>query len=196
MKKALKDLAHITSGLHFRGKVESDTAGNVALIQIKDLDEDFVLHPEALERVHLEKPEPYLVRQGDVLFVARGSRLGAAEIKEPLENTVATGSFFLLRPRDAVLPAFLAWSFNAPHVQNELRRAGQGTGLLLVRRADLEPLVLDVPPLDTQRAIVALDECARRERRLLGELGRKRALLVEAVASRAVQHHSTKKNTS
>lgn len=186
MKKTLQQLAQVRSGYHFRGKAESDPNGNVALIQIKDLDEEFNFHADSLTRVWIEKPEPYMVREGDVLFVNRGSWLGAIVVKEPVEDVVATGSFFILRARAGILPEFLAWSINSSSIQAQLRRAGQGTNLLMVRRADLEELELDVPPLDMQRAIVTLDECARRERRLLSQLKEKRAALVEAMALSAI----------
>jgi hypothetical protein len=189
MKKTLQELVNVRSGYHFRAKAESDPDGNVALIQFKDLDEDFVLHTSDLTRVCVEKPEPYLVRQNDVLFVTRGTRLGAAVVQEALEDTIATGSLFVLRPRKEILAGFLAWAINSAPVQAQLRRAGQGSNLLMVRRNDLEEITLDVPPLEVQRAIAALDECARRERRLTIQLNEKRAALVEAVAARAIQSH-------
>lgn len=187
MKKTLQQLADVRSGYHFRGKAENDPNGNVALIQIKDLDEDFVFHADNLARVRIDRAEPYLVRKGDVLFVTRGTRLGATVVQEPVEDTVATGSFFLLRPQKEMLPEFLAWSINSAPVQAQLRQKGQGTSLLMVRRSDLEDITLDVPPLAVQHAIVELDECARLERRLTNQLNEKRAALVEAIAARALQ---------
>lgn len=188
LKQFLRELAEIRAGLHFRGKVEHDPAGNVALVQIKDLDDELRFGGGELSRVHIEKPDLYLLMRGDVLFVSRGARLGAAEISEELEGSIATGSFFVLRPKpeSRVLPAYLAWAINAPNVQAQLRRMGQGSNVQMLRRADLEELALDVPPLEIQRAIVALEEVARTERRLMNELCDKRSTLAQAVASRAV----------
>lgn len=191
MKKTLRQLAEVRSGYHFRGKAESDPNGNATLIQIKDLDDDFVLCPDDLARVRIDKPEPYFVREGDVLFVTRGTRLGASVVQTPMEDTIATGSFFLLRPRVEILAGFLAWAINSAPVQAQLHRAGQGSNLRMVRRSDLEDITFDVPPLDIQHAIVRLDECARLERRLTSKLNEKRATLVEAVAARAIQQNTT-----
>ena len=195
MNIPLQDLCEIRSGFHFRGRVESDPEGNVALIQIKDLDDEFALQDAELIRVQVEKPESYLVRQGDVLFVARGTRLGATALTQPLDDTIATGSFFILRPRSVLLPEFLAWSMNSPAFQTQLRRTGQGTDLVLVRRADLKELTLEVPSLDVQRMIVALDEGARRERQLCAQISAKRAALVEAIAARAIQNSGARQST-
>ena len=77
MKQRIVDLAEIRSGYQFREKVEHDPDGFVPVIQIKDLTSDFQLHTNDLIRVSLAKSEPYRVEQGDVLFLARGHRLGA-----------------------------------------------------------------------------------------------------------------------
>lgn len=187
MKRLLREVAGIRSGLHFREKIESDPKGNVAFVQLRDLDDEFQLRLTELPRVQIKNPEGYLVGQGDVLFASRGARLGATEIREPLENTIVTGSFFILRPRigSGVLGAYLVWAINAETIQSQLRRSGQGSRLLMLRRSDLEELTIDLPPLETQRAIVALDECARNERRLMKELTDKRSTLIQAVALRA-----------
>ncbi len=189
MKKTLQQLVDVRSGYHFRGKAENDPNGNVALVQIKDIDGEFVLRTDDLARVRIEKPKDYLLNQRDILFITRGTRLGATVVHEPLENTVATSSFFVLRPRKELLPEFLAWSINSAPVQTQLRRAGQGSSLLMVRRSDLDDIEFDVPPLSVQRAIVELDECGRLERRLTRQLNEKRAALVEAIAARALQQN-------
>lgn len=193
MRNQLSEIAEIRSGLHFRDKVESDPNGNVALVQIRDLDEEFVVHPDKLQRVSIEKPEAYLVGQGDVLFSARGARLGASEIRQPLKNTIVTGSFFVLRLREEseVLPSYLTWAINSPAAQTQLQKSGQGSDLRMLRRLDLEGLMLEIPPLETQRAIVALDECARNERHLMKELTAKRSTLIQAVALRAASTPAT-----
>src|SRR2546423_12829470 len=102
MKAKLSDIAEIRSGYQFREKVEHDPDGWVPVIQIRDLTDDFRLRTEDLIRVSMERTEPYLVGQGDVLFLARGHRLGAAAVTEPLVGTIATGYFFILRPSGRV----------------------------------------------------------------------------------------------
>jgi hypothetical protein len=42
----------------------------VPVIQIKDVIEDFRIRSDELIRVNMERIEPYLVKQGNVLFLA------------------------------------------------------------------------------------------------------------------------------
>lgn len=177
----LNQIADITAGLHFRTGVSNDPTGNVVLIQIKDITRDLGLRMDSLTRVHFNHFEPYVVRQNDVLFVARGSRFGAVLIEEPLQNAIATGSFFVLRPRRDVLPAFLRWAINSAPVQSQLERAKQGSGLPMVPRREIETLLLDVPPVETQRAIVRLDQLKREEAQIMAQLLQKRAQFVDAL---------------
>ncbi len=187
MQAPLSQLAAIKSGYQFRARIEDDPTGNVAVIQVKDLGEDLRLRLDGLERAQIDRAEPYLVRQGDVLFLARGARLRAAAIEDDLRGTIANGFFFILRPVPLVLPAFLAWSINARPFQEQLRPFVRGSHIPLVTRGDLEQIQIDVPPLETQRLIVALDEAQRREKYLQQVLEAKRAQLIEAVTQAAVK---------
>lgn len=203
MKARLAGISEIRNGYQFRGKVKpvelrggKEEAvlppGVVRVIQIKDIDDDRRLHAEDLTLVRIDAdPEKYEARQGDVLFLARGHRLFATAITEPLRNTVATGYFFILRPTtDAVLPRYLAWYINQPPFQAALRTFMKGTHQPLVARKDIEDLEVDVPPRATQEVIVALDDLRVKESRLMAALQEKRSQLVQALSMMAARRPS------
>jgi hypothetical protein len=192
MKRKLKDIAHIETGYHFRGKVEPDPEGRLRVVQIKDIDADRQLHADDLINVRFEgSPEKYLLGQGDVLFLARGREPFAALVSEPLKNTIATGYFFILRPKaDNVEPGYLAWYINQQPFQAPLRSLLQGTHMPVVTRADIQDLSIELPPVATQKMIVALDALQRRERQLLRALEEKRSQLVQAISLKAAQASS------
>ena len=74
---------------------------------------------------------------------------------------------FVLRPKmDIVLPEYLAWAMNQPPAQRHFDSFARGTNLRMVPRASLDALDIDVPELETQRKIVAIDALAERERAL------------------------------
>ena len=109
MKKRLIDIAEFRTGYQFREKVKPDPAGTVRVVQIKDIDPDLRIRVADLVTVSLDRPEPYLVQAGDVLFLGRGHRLYAVLVPEVEPNTIATSYFFILRTNPlAVLPAYLA----------------------------------------------------------------------------------------
>jgi hypothetical protein len=186
MKKRLADLATIRTGFQFRGRVESDPTGNVRLIQIKDIDDERRIRTDALIPVQVDRPEPYLVQQGDVLFLARGHRQFATVIADPLQDAIATGFFFILTvdPK-RVHSAYLTWCINQPEFQEAMRPFVRGSHMPLVSKTDFQELTIPVPPLDVQRRIVALNELLDRERRLTTAIQEKRSALVHALSQKA-----------
>lgn len=187
MRHRLADIVEIRSGYQFREKVEPDPRGPVPVIQIKDLSSDFRLSTEDLIRVSMDRIEPYIVEQGDVLFLARGHRLGAAAVMAPLASTIATGYFFILRPSGRVRPMFLAWALNQKDFQDRMRPLVRGSHMPLITKRDFEDLTVDVPPLDVQQLIETVDDLRRREQDLVGQLEQKRADLVHAICARAAK---------
>ena len=188
MKKRLRDIAEIRIGYQFRGKVTPDPTSDVRVVQIKDIDSDLRVRVSDLTTVRIDKPEPYLTQAGDVLFLNRGHRLYAVVVPELEPNTIATGYFFILRPNyRVVLQEYLAWSLNQPDFQESLRPFHRGSHIPMVSRIDVEELRIQVPPLDVQRRILALNNFLDQERRLFAAILEKRSLLVQAV-SRKLMH--------
>ncbi len=188
MKKRLLDIAEFRTGYQFRGKVKSNPAGTVRVVQIKDIDPDLRIRRADLVTVALDRPEPYLVQAGDVLFLGRGHRLYAVLVSEVEPNTIATGYFFILRPNPRlVLPTYLAWSLNQPDFQESLRPVQRGSHIPMVSRADVENLRIEAPPLDLQQRILTLNGLLDRERRLYAAILEKRGLLVQAVSRKLMR---------
>ncbi len=188
MKKFLAEIADIRVGYQFRGKVESNDRPNVRVIQIKDLTPGRRLRVDELAAVRLERPEPYLVRQGDVLFLSRGHRLYAAAIAEPVEDVIATGYFFILRlETKTVDPIYLEWYLNAPIFQERLRPLMRGSHMPLVSKSDFQELSIHVPDSETQARIVGLNQLFEHQKQLELELQEKRAELFRAVCETAAR---------
>lgn len=199
MKARLANISEIRNGYQFRGKVspvelrggKEETLlppGVVRVIQIKDIDDDHRLYAKDLTPVRIDADaEKYEARQGDVLFLARGHRLFATAITQPLRDTVATGYFFILRPTtESLLPRYLAWYINQPPFQSALRTFMKGTHQPLVSRKDIEDLQVEIPSLETQEAVVALDDLRVREHQLMLALQEKRTQLLQTISMKAV----------
>jgi len=183
MKKRIKDIADLRVGYQFRGKVKPDPAGNVRVIQVKDIDADLRIRVADLVSVSVDRPESYLAQQGDVLFLGRGHRLYAVVVPMIDASTIATGYFFILRPKDRlVLPEYLAWSMNQSDFQESIRPYVRGSHMPMISRTDVEDLRIPLPPLDVQRQILKLNELLGEERRLSAAIQDKRGLLVQALS--------------
>jgi restriction endonuclease S subunit len=185
----LHQLAYLLSGFQFRGRVEPDPRGDVAVIQVKDIVAGQPLRLEELTRVKIEKEiENYSVTKGDILFLSRGQRLNATLIDQPLHRTIAPGYFFIVRPDpSAIVPAYLAWFINQEPAQNQLKPSHAGTHMPMVPMSAFRELRIDVPPLSTQQTIVRLSELAEQEHRLVAELQDVRDTLLQHICLRAAR---------
>jgi hypothetical protein len=188
MKKKLGDVADFRHGYQFRGKVKPDPAGGVRVVQIKDIDADLRIRVGDLIPISLDRPDPYMTRSGDVLFLNRGHRLYPVVVPEVGANTIATGYFFILRPNPRViLPEYLAWALSQPDFQESLRPYLRGSHIPMVSRTDVEDLRIEVPPLEVQRQILMLNTLLEEERQLSAAIQEKRSRIVQAV-SRTLMH--------
>jgi len=187
----IKQLAQVQIGYQSRGRVEPDPQGRYQIIQIKDLDDQYHLRTEGLYRIKPEgsNVERYQVNQGDVLFLSRGSRNFATLVDVHLQDTIAAGYFFILKPNTAtVLPQYLAWYINSSPAQQFIQSvARRGTYMPVVPKSALEELPVDVPSLRTQETIVELDRLTGKERTLLQELEERRAELISTYCLQAAK---------
>ena len=83
MKQRIADLSDIRSGYQFREKVEHDPHVLCPLSRSRTRPATFSCQTHDLIQVTMAKTEPYRVQQSDVLFLARGHRLGAAPVIQP-----------------------------------------------------------------------------------------------------------------
>jgi hypothetical protein len=134
-------------------------------------------------------PERYLVRDGDVVFQARGTRNLAFALRGVPAKTLASNHFYIVRMRsDAVLPEYLAWFVNQLPAQAHLTGKAQGTTMMLVSKETFETLEVDTPPLDVQRMIVELVALRQHERELVENLECRRDTLIRRLCLSAVQN--------
>lgn len=182
----LANLAKVTAGHPFRGHVPEVRDGEARVAQMKDLGEDGTLDWEGMVRTSLAgmRRKPDWLREGDILFLSRGSRNLAVYVEDPPDDALASPHFFLIRVKRAakVLPAFLAWQINQTPAQRFFGLAAEGTLQRHVRRTELERLPLVVPPLEIQRLAVDMDRCARAEVMTYEKLIENRKRMLEAAA--------------
>lgn len=189
MKKKLKELVmgEVRAGYQFRGKVTAREDSNVSVIQIKDVDEHYFIHTSRLLKVRVDRPEGYLVQENDILFLSRGSRHYAAVLTTAVMNTIATGYFFILRPKTSVIePRFLAWSINQPDFQEALRPFIRGTNIPIVSKTDFQGMIINVPPLLVQNRIMEIQTLLGREKQLSAAIQAKRQQLAQAISHQLI----------
>lgn len=183
MRKRISEITEIRAGYPFRGRVTPDPGGNARVVQIRDLDGAGGFCTDNLVRVKAANLDNYRFRPGDVLFLARGERRFAIPIPESAgDDLIAASYFFVLRPGRQVDAAYLTWAINQQDFQEAMRVFVKGSTMPQITKADLLDVPIDLPPLATQRQIVAVHELMERERRLADELRVKHSAMLRAVA--------------
>ncbi|QXP87475.1 restriction endonuclease subunit S [Methylococcus capsulatus] len=189
MKMTLATIAEVRMGYSFRSRLEADAQGDVAVIQMKDIDDANLLHPEGLVRVQMpDLKDRHLVQAGDLLFRSRGATNSAALVGGGLGRAVLAAPMLLLRPKTEVVePAYLQWFINHPSTQATLAAQAAGTSVKMIGKGALDQLEVVLPPLEKQRRIVEVAQLASREAALLEKLRGRRKALLEGILLRSAE---------
>jgi hypothetical protein len=186
LRVKLQDLTEIRSGYQAREGLQTTSDGTHYIVQAKDIEESYhSLIIDSLDKiVPTRDPQPYEIKNGDVLFLSRGNKRYATLVEHLPENlpSLALYYFFILRTREGLVdPAFLVWLLNEAESQDYLGRAGAGTTIPFVKRDTLSLLEFRLPPLREQIEIGRLHRLAYRESWLLRQLECKRSELARVV---------------
>ena len=168
MKTLIKDITHIQTGLF----AKPSGLGELVYLQSKHFDEygqlHSVLHPDLVAEGISEK---HLLKDGDVVFAAKGTKNFAAVFENHNEPSVASTSFFVIRPIDnKVLPQFLAWFLNNPVTQTLLKGQAIGTSIPSISKQVLENMEITVPSIETQKTILQITKLRNKEKSLKQEI--------------------------
>lgn len=185
MKALIKDITNIQTGLF----AKPAGIGELVYLQSKHFDEYgqllSTLQPDLMAEGISEK---HLLKDGDVLFAAKGTKNFAAVFENHNEPSVASTSFFVIRPTDKkLLPQYLAWVLNNHTTQALLKGQALGTSIPSISKHVLENLEISVPSIETQKAILQITKLRNKEKSLKQKIETLRekqilAMLLEAAS--------------
>ena len=171
MRKPLRTIADIGVGHSFRSGIEDDPLGDIRVLQIRDIKGPANIQQDALLRMAWpEGSKPPLLKRGDVVLPSRGGRYDAVLVQgnQPM---LASGQLYVLHARQrGLLPEYLCWYLNQPASQSYILKNRAGTGIPSLSRQVLGDLRVPVPPLETQRKIIALQQLWQQEQSLTRKL--------------------------
>ena len=166
MKKLIREISSIQTG--YFGKPSGK--GNVVYLQSKHFNESGqlqnILYPD-LEVNNIS--EKHLLKEGDILFAAKGTKNFAAVFENHNHNepAVASTSFFVIKLTDfRILPQYLTWFLNSYETQTLLKGQAIGTSIPSISKQVLENLEISVPNIETQEAILQITKLRNREKKL------------------------------
>lgn len=163
MKLQIKSITNIQTGLF----AKPAGFGDVVYLQSKHFDENgqliCTLHPDLSSETISEK---HLLKHGDVLFAAKGTKNFATVYLQP-NPAVASTSFFVIRLTSQVLlPEYLAWFLNSDTAQSFLKGQAIGSSMPSISKQVLENLEITVPGIEAQKSILQITKLRLREKTL------------------------------
>ncbi len=145
-----------------------------------------------------------LVQAGDTIISTVRTYLKAiAYIAVPLDNMVVSTGFAVLRPRAAIVPAFLGYVARSPYFLEVVVARSVGISYPAVNASDLVDIPMLLPPLAEQRAIAAfldgevarIDALIARQTALLALLAEQRQALIGAAVTRGLDPAAPRKDS-
>jgi restriction endonuclease S subunit len=175
MNTKLCNITDIRPGYPFRGSIISTPSATTYAVQVRDINEFGVIDTEQLITTELTgKKQPDYLKEGDILFVAKGAKHFSTYVRQVPEQSVCSPHFFIVRIqpqyKDKLLAEFINWQLNQSFAQRYFINSAEGTLYVSIRRKILEDTPITVPPLVTQRRIVALHRAAVTEQKVLQQL--------------------------
>lgn len=185
----LKDLLlSFRSGYQFREQIKNQSNGEFQILQMKDIDENNVISKEeSFTKIDLDlHDKELLIKNGDILFRARGYNNYATLVKGLTKKTLVPSYFFILREkRDIIISDYLVWYINQKIAQNYLKTNARGT-IPAINKKALEMLEIEIPPLEVQNKIAKVSNLNLRELQILEQIKEKKKLLIETILSKKI----------
>ncbi len=176
----LGEVADVRMGYAFRSRLEHNPAGDVVVIQMRDIDDQTILRTAGAFRVALNSiKSQHFLRRGDLVFRSRGLTNGAALVNEDIGPAVLAAPMLLIRPHRA-LPEYLHWFLNAAATKASLTGLAAGSAVRMISAEALKSLPVPLPALATQKTIADTAAAAELEQHLIQQI----ATLREKITAR------------
>jgi restriction endonuclease S subunit len=168
LKTELKQIANIQTGVF----AKSVAKGDIAYLQPKYFNEmgklTTKLEPD-LNSVGIS--EKHILKQGDVLFAAKGSKNFAARFDLEDMYAAASTSFFVIRIFDkSILPEYLTWFLNHQTTMRYLKAFARGTSIASISKEVLNDLEIIIPSIKKQQLIFKIDNLRSTEKQITMKL--------------------------
>jgi len=188
MRVSLGDISEIQVGYQSREGIRANPDGSHYLLQARDFDN---LHKVDWSNLTRFTPAGSTsrseIRQGDVLFLARGQDNFAWPVTHVTTHIFAANSFYILRPDQAtILPDYLAWWLNQTPAQEYIKLNRSGSSLPFLSVSALSHLEIPIPDFEMQRKIGELELLRKKEADLLGLYLSKKSTLIQSACLNAI----------
>ena len=160
----LKEIANISTGI-FASPIAD---GDVVYLQIKHFNENGFLADHVTPDLPINnQTEKHLLSEGDILFIAKGTKNTAILFNENYGQCVASSTFLVVKLMDGyknvITPEYLCWFINLQKTQEYIKTKARGSSMPSVSKVELQDLEILIPSLEKQRLIVKINALQKQE---------------------------------
>lgn len=191
----IKDCAIVLPGFSAKGAIMDEPGGTLHIIVARHLTEGEPYYYRDEHRLRITPPrsyERYLLDPGDILFMSRGVRNYAVLLERFPQPAIAPLSFFIIKAKKGVVPAYLTWCLNQPLVEAQLNEIRTGAGTPMIPRQEFIEICIPLPPIVMQEKIASLAALQQQERklrqRLVEETGHLHRLTGQKLLTHLIKH--------
>lgn len=171
--KSIVSYSGLFSGYSFRGKITPAKQGDLRVIQLKDVENDYTTIGNDCIFVNKNQVKgKYYLKDGDILFISKGANNYAIPFyADDNYPSVASSAFFIVRLDETKANAnFVAWYINQSKVQQYLESQALGTYTTSINRETIENIPILLPPISQQKKIANIAALAAKEQNLYNQL--------------------------
>jgi restriction endonuclease S subunit len=184
MKVKLKKIATVQMGYSFRSRLEFMGAGELAVIQMKDLLDENIVDSRNFTKIDMKAvKDHHLAQKGDLVFRSRGLVNTSAIIVDDPGNAVVAAPLLRIRitKPDLILPEYLNRYISQRDAQVFFNSSAKGTVQKMISKQAIEDLDISLPSLEKQKAVLDMVALTTREQTLLRTLAEKRAQYISSI---------------
>lgn len=166
MQKKLEDIASITTGVYEKVHPSGDTLylQGTHFNEYGRIRRDMPMRPELQADERLAK---HLLKDGDILLIAKGENNRACLYQKEIGQAVASSTFFVIRlPEGPLLPEFLQWYFNTGYMKGMFAGLSKGTQISSLTKKTLSEIEIPMPLLKKQVEILETQRLWEQEKLL------------------------------
>jgi len=180
LRTTLKNITIVTSGIY----IAPDVHGNTYYLQAKHFNYKGVIEILPEQEVWLnEKNGKHLLKTGDILFAAKGTKNFAAVFNKRIGDAVASSTFLILRINDQfknkIIPEYIAWWLNSEGIQKLLKNLAVGSALPSISKSVLQKVDIYIPEINKQQLILKIAELRDKESEYIRKIDKLRKSLIQ-----------------
>ena len=174
----IKEIADIKVGVHL--KTAHELSANY--FQVSDFDSVGNLIYDIKPTVaNLPKDARHILKDGDLLFAAKGNKNFSTIYKNQGVPSFASVSFVVIsiNDQDVISSEYLNWYLNQTTSISRLQSVAVGTSIISISKQNIEDFEVNIPTLQKQEQIVQLSQLQAREQEIYALIAQKQKQITD-----------------